>query len=310
MIVSSSHIQTQGSSVEVLLYGATVISWKTGTQPVERLFVSSKAALDGSKPIRGGIPIVFPCFGAPSHPEHARLSQHGFARNQAWTFDSVVTDDGSGVSVRLTLTPTASIKAVYDRSFELAYVVTLGEDALATDLHVKNTSRSSVYPEGNLEFQALFHTYIRAPADQVLVFPLQNKKYYDKTETSEEGRNTAKTEMRAGVDVRTFTDSVYEDAAMPKYEVRWPGCGIEIKVEGLKDVVVWNPQREQAARSGTWKGADGALIIVTSWVCADIHGDRERYVCVEPGHVRGYVKLEPGQTWIGRQLLRVVMETE
>ncbi|KAF8140254.1 galactose mutarotase-like domain-containing protein [Boletus edulis] len=275
-----------GSSVEVLLYGATVISWKTGTEPVERLFVSSKAALDGSKPVRGGIPIVFPCFGAPSHPEHARLSQHGFARNRAWTFDSVVTDDGSGVSVRLTLTPTASIKAVYDRSFELAYVVTLGEDALATDLHVTNTSRSSVYPEGNLEFQALFHTYIRAPADQVLVFPLQNKQYYDKTETSEEGRNTAKTETRAGVDVRAFTDSVYEDAETAKYEVRWPG------VEGLKDVVVWNPQQEAGSKIGDME-----------------EGGWERYVCVEPGHVRGYVKLEPGRTWVGRQVLRVAMET-
>lgn len=89
----------------MLLYGATVIAWKTGTlsnpEPIERLFVSSKAALDGSKPVRGGIPIVFPCFGAPSHAEHVRLSQHGFARNQVWTYDSVVTDDGSGVSVRL-----------------------------------------------------------------------------------------------------------------------------------------------------------------------------------------------------------------
>lgn len=73
--------------------------------PVERLFVSSKAALDGSKPVRGGIPIVFPCFGPPSHEEHARLGQHGFARNQVWTFDSVVMDDGSGVSVRLSEQP-------------------------------------------------------------------------------------------------------------------------------------------------------------------------------------------------------------
>jgi glucose-6-phosphate 1-epimerase len=35
-----------------------VTSWKTGGQ--EQLFVSEKAHLDGSKPIRGGIPLVFP----------------------------------------------------------------------------------------------------------------------------------------------------------------------------------------------------------------------------------------------------------
>jgi hypothetical protein len=47
-----------GQSVKVHLYGATVTSWKTKGK--EQLFVSEKAHLDGSKPIRGGIPLVFP----------------------------------------------------------------------------------------------------------------------------------------------------------------------------------------------------------------------------------------------------------
>ena len=42
----------------------------------EMIFVASKAKLDGSKAIRGGIPICFPAFGA--WPFGA---QHGFARN-------------------------------------------------------------------------------------------------------------------------------------------------------------------------------------------------------------------------------------
>ena len=48
-----------GESVEVLLFGATVLSWKTA-KGKEILFVSSKAHLDGSKAVRGGIPLVFP----------------------------------------------------------------------------------------------------------------------------------------------------------------------------------------------------------------------------------------------------------
>lgn len=47
-----------GESVEVLLHGATVISWKSGGK--ENLWLSEKAILDGSKPVRGGVPIVFP----------------------------------------------------------------------------------------------------------------------------------------------------------------------------------------------------------------------------------------------------------
>jgi D-hexose-6-phosphate mutarotase len=30
-----------------------------------------------------------------------KLAQHGFARNEVWEFDSIVTDNDEGVSVRL-----------------------------------------------------------------------------------------------------------------------------------------------------------------------------------------------------------------
>lgn len=122
--------------------------------------------------------------------------------------------------------------------------MTLEEHALSTELRVTNTSTTD-----KLEFQALFHNYIRAPADQVLVYPLQNYRYYDKTEASEEGRNIAKTETRVGVDVRAFTDSVYEDAP-GTYRVGWPGGEVGIATAGLKDVVVWNPQEEGGRKMG------------------------------------------------------------
>lgn len=48
-----------GESVDVLLHGATVISWKDASGN-EKLWLSEKAVLDGSKAVRGGIPLVFP----------------------------------------------------------------------------------------------------------------------------------------------------------------------------------------------------------------------------------------------------------
>ena len=51
-----------GESVDVLLYGATVVSWKD-SEGDEKLWVSDAAKLDGSKPVRGGIPLVFPVCG-------------------------------------------------------------------------------------------------------------------------------------------------------------------------------------------------------------------------------------------------------
>ncbi len=48
-----------GESVDILLYGATVISWKDRAGN-EKLWLSDAAKLDGSKAVRGGIPLVFP----------------------------------------------------------------------------------------------------------------------------------------------------------------------------------------------------------------------------------------------------------
>lgn len=110
------------------------------------------------------------------------------------------------------------------------------EYQLSTELHIKNTS-----PSDNLEFQALFHNYFRAPSSEVLIFPLQHQSYYDKTAPTEEERSTLKEETRTGVDVKKFTDFVYPNAPQT-YVMTLPLRSIEIKTTALKDVVVWNPQ--------------------------------------------------------------------
>ncbi|THH17005.1 hypothetical protein EW146_g3727 [Bondarzewia mesenterica] len=274
----------KGSSAEILLYGATVISWKApGPSGSERLFVSSKAALDGSKPVRGGIPVVFPCFGAPDHPDHMKLSQHGFARNTVWAFDHVVMDNEAGVSVRFTLQPNAAIAAVYSKLFHLAYVVTLAEHQLSTNLHVTNPSTTE-----SLDFQALLHTYIRAPANDVTISPLTGRLYIDKTDPNPATRTSLKEEKREVVDVKNFTDAVYEDVPS-KIDVIWPGGGLELRMSEFRTLTIWNPQAEAGSKIGDMEER--------GW---------EKYVCVEPGFVRGFKKLAAGQTWIGQQLLTVL----
>jgi len=278
----------KGSTAEILLYGATVISWKVveGGNLKEILFVSSKAFLDGTKPVRGGIPVVFPCFGPPTHPDHLKLAQHGFARSVIWKFDSVIMDNEAGVSIGLTLDPDddASISSKYTRPFHLKYVVTLAAHQLSTDLHVTNTSLSDT-----LEFQALFHNYLRVPADEVVISPLQDLTYYDKTETTEEARAAPKIETRAQVDFKGVTDFVYENAPL-KCHISWPRGGLLLKVAHFKDLVIWNPQQE---------GQKLADMEENGW---------KNYVCVEPGHARGFIALEPRATWIGQQAISVANE--
>ena len=82
-----------------------------------------------------------------------------------------------------------------------------------------------------------------------MVTPLQGLSYYDKTEATEELMARPKIESRPGVDVKTFTDSVYENAG-GNYQVVWPGGGLELKVNNFKDVVVWNPQEAAGSKIG------------------------------------------------------------
>ena len=49
------------ASVVINPFGGTVTSWIVEDE--QQLFVSSKAILDRSKAIRGGIPLVYPQFG-------------------------------------------------------------------------------------------------------------------------------------------------------------------------------------------------------------------------------------------------------
>jgi len=142
------------------------------------------------------------------------------------------------------LQPNPTITKLYAKDFHLAYVVTLAEHELSTDVHVSNPASSET-----LDFQALLHTYIRAPANEVSISPLLGKRYVDKTEGSPEERSTLKEEKRSAVDVRMFTDSVYEDTP-PEINVSWPGGGLALKLSGFTTLTIWNPQEKAGSKMG------------------------------------------------------------
>lgn len=119
-------------------------------------------------------------------------------------------------------------------------MITLAEHQLNTDLHVTNAS-----PSAPLSFQALLHTYIRAPASAAHIDGLQGLKYLDKTI----GGNQKLAERRAIADVQQFTDYVYEDAPRD-YTVTWPNGGLKVKAIGFKDVVLWNPGPQKGSEIG------------------------------------------------------------
>jgi glucose-6-phosphate 1-epimerase len=88
------------STVVISRYGGQVLSFIPTRDRRERLFLSDRAVLDGSKSIRGGIPVCWPWFGA--HPAGPGLPAHGFVRNRIW---SVVDEHRDDNGVRIVLEP-------------------------------------------------------------------------------------------------------------------------------------------------------------------------------------------------------------
>ncbi|MEM8783438.1 MAG: D-hexose-6-phosphate mutarotase [Planctomycetota bacterium] len=74
------------SPVAVTLYphGATLTGVRFGDGP-PLLYLSPTAVLDGSKPLRGGVPVCFPWFAV--HPSDPDAAKHGTVRNKAWDIE-------------------------------------------------------------------------------------------------------------------------------------------------------------------------------------------------------------------------------
>ena len=211
-----------GVSAQVSLIGATVTSWKD-SKGEEKLFLSKSSVLDGSKAIRGGIPIAFPVFGKPPvEGPYKDLPQHGYARITKWVHESNKLDNDDGVSVGFSLNSPPGYPAC-----RLYYTVTLTQHQLTSTLHVKNLSSSS-----NLQFQALLHTYHKANPHTVTVEGLKGSSYLDKV-----NNNAKEVESKDFIKTDKFTDSVY----ISTNDNLKLSNGISIRKHNFPDTVLWNP---------------------------------------------------------------------
>lgn len=70
---------SDGSSIVVYEQGAHLAHWRNANGD-ELLYLSPKAVYDDRTAIRGGVPIIFPQFGARG----SLKPSHGFARLRPW----------------------------------------------------------------------------------------------------------------------------------------------------------------------------------------------------------------------------------
>jgi glucose-6-phosphate 1-epimerase len=133
-------VSTARATGEVYLHGAQVTAWRpSGADPV--IWVSRDSQFQADKPIRGGVPICFPWFGA--HASDASAPMHGFARLSEWTLAGAE-DRGGEVHLTYLLTHDGtSHRSAWPHPFKAEYRVTVGE-RLAMALDVTNTGDAPV----------------------------------------------------------------------------------------------------------------------------------------------------------------------
>lgn len=198
-----------GAEAIVTMYGAHLVSWKT-PDGRQRLFCSAKSALDGTRAIRGGVPVIFPQFA-----ERGAGMRHGFARVSNWRLADSGMQEGAAFAVftltRAELAP-SSMQA-WPHGFALQLRVAVRSDTLSLALEVRNTGADA------FAFSSALHTYflVDAIADVAI-----------------EGVQSG---MLRIVDK---IDQIYRDID-GRIALVQPGHALTLTQTGFRDAVVWNP---------------------------------------------------------------------
>lgn len=204
-----------GARAIVTLYGAHLVSW-TGADGAERLFCSARSARDGSRAIRGGVPVIFPQFA-----ERGAGMRHGFARVSTWRIgDSGVDEDGAFATFVLSRPDLApAVAQPWAHGFELRLKVAVRAQTLSLSLDVRNTGDDA------FAFSAALHTYFLADAiGDVRIGGVQPG------------------ELR----IDDKFDWIYRDVK-GAITIAQPSGTLRLTQRGFCDAVVWNPGAPDAA---------------------------------------------------------------
>lgn len=224
------YIDNGVAKAEISLFGGHVLRYQRHGEPAS-LWLSDKAVLDGSKPIRGGIPVCWPWFG----PSPARVGNgkpaHGFARTSLWTLDGV-SDHEDGTLVHLSLTDSDATQALWPHPFELELDVLLGRE-LSLVLTTRNTGKAPIV------YNAALHTYLQVSAPEAIEVQGLGEPYLDKL-SGQQARQQGPVALNAAM------DRIYQ-APEARIDVQDGDRRIRVISGNHDSIVVWNPWAEGAA---------------------------------------------------------------
>lgn len=249
--------------------GGQLLSWQPA-RGRERLYLSERAILDGSQPIRGGVPIIFPRF-ADLPAKYPALPRHGLVRQRVWDLDTVRNEDDYALCV---LRLGGGAVTAWPHAWELELSVCIGGDRIDTELAIRNLGAEM------FDCQCALHTYLRiVEIHTARVLGLHAHRYQDRTSATEG------VEEASELHIESELDRIYFDVG-GTLTLDEPGRMLAIQSTGFPDVVVWNP----------WRRRCGEL--------TDMPPDGYRHMlCIEAAHVGRPLPVAPGAEWIARQTL-------
>ena len=193
--------------------------------------MSAQSDFEAGKPIRGGVPVCFPWFGAG----HTGALQpgHGFARITAWELVEH-SHEGGGLRVEYRLgNDLTGDQPDWPYQYEARMVVLFSDRGLSLELTVENKD------EQEFTYEEALHTYLAVDdVKNVKISGLDGARYLDKVAVdwaTQEGDVTITEETDR---VYNSTGAVTVDDGVRK---------LKITKEGSANTVVWNPWIDKSA---------------------------------------------------------------
>ncbi|KAI3452673.1 hypothetical protein Pfo_009337 [Paulownia fortunei] len=218
-----------GSSVEVLLHGGQVVSWKNDRRE-ELLFVRSKNTGRSPMAILGGI---FICF--PQASSLGPFEQHEYARHRLWSLENGPLDqapNGSQSSVNLILESLDKDLKLLPCRFELRLNISVSPGKLTLIPSVRNAGNKS------FSFTFAMHNYLSvSDISEVRVEGLETLDYLDNVLHKRRFTEQADALTFDGEVNRTYLNTPPKIAIIDHGKKRT----FVLRKQGLPDAVVWNP---------------------------------------------------------------------
>lgn len=251
-------LEANEQSVTISKTGAQILSFENSRGDI--LWTASAPEYQAGKPVRGGIPVVFPWFG--DHKTDPAMPAHGFVRSLEWDCTAMDT-----ASVTLTCSDSKSTRSLWDFAFRCDLQITLDE-VLKVTMTVTNTG------DQEMSFEQALHTYFASGnIHEASVHGLQNVPYVEHAREPE-----ATWDPSQPIRFRAETDRVFQYVPNElSLHAATMGHTVKLCTDNSRSTVVWNPWPNKTAR--------------LSQMLAD---DWRSFVCIESANVGEHcVKLAP-----------------